>query len=166
MELIEKLVREIGEYLWQTPEHWYLRLPMKDHDDWDLDGLIEERQIPLWFGELPLRLHRNTPMMRLDMDHEWWKEHYREDAAAETKMFEELVIVVTINDLVVTLFQSAGHDRTRLSRAERLVLKNKIIDAAVAQGMKRSLFECLRGHRTYLRCWQTPSVIFLELEPR
>ena len=26
---------------------------MKDHDDWDLDGLIEERQIPLWFGELP-----------------------------------------------------------------------------------------------------------------
>ena len=47
MELIENLVREALQVpVSKTPEHWYLRLPMKDHDDWDLDGLIEERQIP------------------------------------------------------------------------------------------------------------------------
>jgi len=144
MELIENLVREalqVPES--KTPEHWYLRLPMKDHDDWDLDGLIEERQIPP-FGSVSylLRLHRNTPMMRLDMDHEWWKEHYREDAAAETKMFEELDYCGHDQRSYGYPFPiKAGHDRTRLSRAERLVLKKQIIDAAVAQGMKRSLFK-------------------------
>ena len=144
MELIENLAREALEIPEnKTPEHWYLRLPLKGHDDWNLEGIIEDRQIPP-FGSVSylLRLHRNTPLMRLDMDRNWWEQHYQEDPDCERKMFEELDYCGHDQRAYGYPFPiKAGHDRTRLSRAERLVLKKQIIDAAVAQGMKRSLFK-------------------------
>ena len=144
LELIESLAQEaLGITDGSISEHWYLRLPISDVDDWDIKGIIEDRQIPpIGAVSYLIRLHKNTPLMRLDVDREWWEEHYRNDPLAERKMFEDIDYCGHDQRAYGYPFPvKAGHDRTRISRAERLVLKKQIIDAAVGQGMKRSLFK-------------------------
>jgi hypothetical protein len=123
-------------------EHWFLRMPIPNIDGWELP-LIEGRQIPP-IGAISylFRLHRNTPVMRLDMDREWWEERIKGNPDAEQKLFSELDYSGHDQRAYGYPFPiKACHDRTRLSLAERLVMKKQIIDAAVAQGMKRSLFK-------------------------
>ena len=79
--------------------------------------------------------------MRLDMDREWWDVHYKNDHHALEQVFRELDYCSHDQRAFGYPFPvKASHDRTRLSRAERLVLKKQIIDAAVVKGMNRSLF--------------------------
>jgi hypothetical protein len=144
IELIENLVREkMNLPTSKVAEHWFLRLPLSDLDDWSMEGLIEGRQIPpVGAVSYLFRFHKNTPVMRLDMDRVWWESNYRDDPAAERKIFEELDYCGHDQRAYGYPFPiKACHDRTRLSNAERLVLKKQIIDAAVAQGMRRSLFK-------------------------
>lgn len=144
VELIENLARETQDVpASKTAEHWFLRLPIAGHDDWSLDSLVEGRQIPpVGAVSYLFRLHKNTPVMRLDMDHQWWEDNLRNDAVAESRVFEELDYCGHDQRSYGYPFPiKACHDRTRLSQAERLVIKKQIIDAAVAQGMKRSLFK-------------------------
>jgi hypothetical protein len=144
IELIENIAREqIGLPASKVAEHWFLRLPLPDLDEWTLDGLIEGRQIPpIGAVSYLFRLHKNTPVMRLDMDREWWESRYRNDEGSESRVFEELDYSSHDQRAYGYPFPiKACHDRTRLSNAERLVLKKQIIDAAVAQGMRRSLFK-------------------------
>lgn len=144
IELIENLAREEMELpAGKTAEHWFLRLPLPDLDDWSMEGLIEGRQIPpIGAVSYLFRLHKNTPVMRLDMDRVWWESALQSDEEAERQVFEELDYCGHDQRAYGYPFPiKACHDRTRLSRAERLVMKKQIIDAAVAQGMRRSLFK-------------------------
>ena len=117
-------------------------MPIAGIDEWELP-LIEGRQIPpVGAVSYLFRLHRNTPVMRLDMDRVWWEESIRENPNAELQVFSELDYCGHDQRAYGYPFPiKACHDRTRLSMAERLVMKKQIIDSAVAQGMKRSLFK-------------------------
>jgi NurA-like 5'-3' nuclease len=143
IELIEALAKEaLGLPDGKVAEHWFLRLPVEGIDDWSIEGVVEGRQIPP-IGAMTylFRLHKNTPVMRLDMDRVWWEERFKDKSAAELKIFEELDYSGHDQRAYGYPFPiKACHDRTRLSMAERTVLKKQIIDAAVSKGMKRSLF--------------------------
>jgi hypothetical protein len=143
IELLEGLACDkLGLDRKKTAEHWYLRMPLLGFDNWELP-LIEGRQIPP-VGAISylFRLHRNTPVMRLDMDRDWWEQRIQGNPEAEQKLFSELDYCGHDQRAYGYPFPiKACHDRTRLSQAERLVMKKQIIDAAVAQGMKRSLFK-------------------------
>ena len=144
IELVENLAREaLGLPQEKVAEHWFLRLPVNGIDDWDLEGLIEGRQIPPVGAVTYLfRLHKNTPVMRLDMDRVWWEKRLRADSSAEGRIFQDIDYCGHDQRAYGYPFPiKACHDRTRLSMAERTVLKKQIIDAAVAKGMKRSLFK-------------------------
>lgn len=144
IELVENLAREaLGLPQEKVAEHWFLRLPVNGIDDWDLEGLIEGRQIPPVGAVTYLfRLHKNTPVMRLDMDRLWWEKRLRADSSAEGRIFQDIDYCGHDQRAYGYPFPiKACHDRTRLSMAERTVLKKQIIDAAVAKGMKRSLFK-------------------------
>lgn len=144
IELLEGLACDkLGIDRKKTAEHWFLRLPIAGVDEWDLKAVIEDRQIPP-VGAISylFRLHRNTPVMRLDMDRDWWEQRIQGNPEAEQKLFSDLDYCGHDQRAYGYPFPiKACHDRTRLSQAERLVMKKQIIDAAVAQGMKRSLFK-------------------------
>jgi hypothetical protein len=147
IEHIERLAAEalgLGER--QVAEHWYLRLPMPRQDDWSL-SLIEQRNVPPPGAMTYLvRFHRNVPVMRLDMDESYWAQFVKGANAEATRANEQRIF----EDLDYASHDQrcygypypikAGHDRASLSQAERVALRKMIIDAAVAAGMKRSLF--------------------------
>jgi hypothetical protein len=144
IEIVENLAREVmGLPTSKVAEHWFLRLPVPSCDDWSMEGLVEGRQIPpIGAVSYLFRFHKNTPVMRLDMDRNWWVENLKGNPVEETRVFEELDYCGHDQRAYGYPFPiKACHDRTRLSNAERLVMKKQIIDAAVAQGMKRSLFK-------------------------
>lgn len=125
----------------KTAEHWYLRLPVEGTDAWRF-SLAEERRIPPVGAVTYLfRLHKNTPVMRLDMDRQVWEARFKDDPKAESKLFADLDY--TGHDQRAYGYPypiKACHDQVRLSEAERTALRKQIIDAAVSAGMKRSLF--------------------------
>jgi hypothetical protein len=142
MDQIEALAAEVlGLRDGKTAEHWFLRLPIPDQDPWTL-SLTGDRQIPPVGATTYLfRLHRNTPVLRLDMDRRYWEANLKNNPAAEAALFGDLDY--SSHDQRAFGYPypiKACHDRARLSNAERDALKKQIIDAAVAQGMKRSLF--------------------------
>jgi len=142
MEVVEGIAAEVqGIEAGGTAEHWFLRLPVPGVEDWAFT-LAEERRIPPAGAVTYLfRLHRNTPVMRLDVDLEVWKKRLRHQPEEETRLFSELDY--TGHDQRAYGYPypiKACHDRARLSEAERAALRKQIIDAAVAAGMKRSLF--------------------------
>ena len=143
IELIEVLAKDaLGLNDGKIAEHWFLRLPAEGVDSWSIEGVVEGRQIPP-IGSMTylFRLHKNTPVMRIDMDMVWWEKCFKDNPAAEQKIFQELDYSGHDQRAYGYPFPiKACHDRTRLSMAERTVLKKQIIDAAVGKGMKRSLF--------------------------
>jgi hypothetical protein len=84
--------------------------------------------------------------MRLDMDESYWAQFVKGANAEATRANEQRIF----EDLDYASHDQrcygypypikAGHDRASLSQAERVALRKMIIDAAVAAGMKRSLF--------------------------
>jgi hypothetical protein len=125
----------------EVAEHWYLRLPVTGTDAWTF-SLAQERRIPpIGAVSYLFRLHKNTPVMRLDMDRQVWESHFRDNSKEEAKLFGDLDY--TGHDQRAYGYPypiKACHDRARLSEMERTALRKQIIDAAVAAGMKRSRF--------------------------
>jgi hypothetical protein len=157
MELLEKLARDIknpGED--KTAEHWFLRIPEQAVDGWKL-SLAEGRRIPPSGAVSYLvRFHRSTPVLRLDMDREYWKskvkkENEEDTRQAECKIFEDLDY--TCHDQRVYGYPypiKAGHDRASLTDMERVALRKQLIAAAIAEGMSPKLFRDVSqatGHR-------------------
>jgi hypothetical protein len=143
IESFEGLAQEaLGLPKDKVAEHWFMRLPIEGTDGYRIDGVVEGRQIPpIGAVSYIFRLHRNTPVMRLDMDFGLWNDCFRDNGDAESRVFEEIDYCGHDQRSYGYPFPiKACHDRTRLSMAERKVLKKAIIDAAVAKGMKRSLF--------------------------
>lgn len=145
IEMIERLADEVAGQ--RHAEHWYLRLPDPARDGWKL-GLVEQRNVPPQATVTYLvRFHRNVPVMRLDMDEQYWLEAVRGETEAQTQLNEKRIF----EDLDHASHDQraygypypikAGHDRASLTDGERLALRKMIVDAAVAAGMRRSLFK-------------------------
>jgi hypothetical protein len=142
MEAVESLAAEVlGIGKDQTPEHWYLRLPLTGTDAWTF-SLAEERRVPpIGAVTYLFRLHKNTPVMRLDMDRQAWEVRFREDVKAECDLFAALDYSGHDQRAYGYPYPiKACHDRVRRSEIAQTALRKQIIDAAVAKGMRRSLF--------------------------
>jgi hypothetical protein len=147
IEHIERLAAEaLGLEGRQVAEHWYLRLPIQNRDGWEL-SLVEQRNVPPPGAVTYLfRFHRNVPVMRLDMDESYWEQFVKgstteETQANEQRIFEHLDYASHDQRCYGYPYPiKAGHDRASLTQPERVALRKMIIDAAVAAGMKRSLF--------------------------
>jgi hypothetical protein len=141
IDIIEQLAAQACGTDDRVAEHWYLRLPVPSHDEWQL-SLIESRTIPpVGAVTYLVRFHRNTPVVRMDIDRVCWEERLKNDPAAEERIFSELDYASHDQRAYGYPYPiKACHDRVRLSMNERAALKKQIIEAAVAQGMKRSLF--------------------------
>jgi hypothetical protein len=147
VELVEELAAEkLGLAAEKQPEHWYLRIPVRAVDEWETP-LVEGRTLPP-VGAMTylVRLHRSTPVMRLDVDLGWWRSRIRcgdeaQTRANEQRLFQDLDRVSHDQRCFGYPYPiKAGHDRASLSEQERLVLRRQIVDAAVRAGLKPALF--------------------------
>lgn len=142
MDQIEEFVRdEMGLAKDATAEHWFLRLPIKGEDSWETSLIGTRRIPPVGAASYLFRFHRNTPVMRLDMDFNYWQAHLKGNASAETKLFEELDYTSHYQRAYKYPYAiKACHDRARLSMEDRKSIKKQIIEAAVRKGMQRAKF--------------------------
>lgn len=145
VEYIETLAKQKTESN-TVAEHWYLRLPVPNSDQWEFPPAHERLIPPPGAVTYLFRCHRNVPVMRLDVDRDYWRKHiYRNNAEQtlknERQLFENLDYASHDQRCYGYPYPiKAAHDRASLSQAERVALRKQIIDAAVQAGMKRSLF--------------------------
>ena len=147
MELLEEIARDKAGLGQGTPaEHWYLRFPWKEQDGWELTQAKDRQLPPIGAVSYLVRFHRNVPVLRLDMDAEFWRarilrEDEQETRANEAWIFEQLDYASHDQRSYGYPYPlKSGHDRASLTQAERTSFRRQIIDAAVSAGMKRSLF--------------------------
>lgn len=139
---LEKLTPGLG----RTAEHWYLRLPQREVDGWDLSLSAGRRIPPPGAVTYLVRFHRTTPVMRLDMDRHFWRARVRGDnegatRANERRLFEDLDYASHDQRCYGYPYPiKAGHDRASLTEPERVALRKQIVDAAVRAGLPRTLF--------------------------
>jgi hypothetical protein len=147
MESFEEVAREArGDDSTTTVEHWYLRIPEKTRDGWTLP-LVEERRLPpVGAVTYLLRFHKTTPVLRIDMDLEFWRNEIQgvskeETITNEKNLFSRLDYMCHDQRCFGYPYPiKAGHDRASMTNLERLALRKQLIDAAVSKGMRRSLF--------------------------
>jgi len=147
IETIEELARDERELeQGQVAEHWYLRLPLPGLDQWEFSLISGRRLPPPGAVTYLFRLHRTTPVMRLDTDLTFWRSHVQGETAEQTqanecRIFEDLDYASHDQRCYGYPYPiKAAHDRASLTQSERVALRKQIIDAAVKAGMKRSLF--------------------------
>jgi hypothetical protein len=155
VERVESLAAEkLGTGRLQA-EHWFLRLPIRSRDGWELK-MVETRNVPPPGAVSYLvRFHRNVPVMRLDVDELWWNEVICGHDGAQTTNRERQMFGAldhASHDQRAYGYPypiKAGHDRASLTEAERVALRKMIVDAAAAAGMNRNLFrnaQAATGH--------------------
>ena len=123
-----------------------MRIPTATLDKWKLSLVANRKVPPVGAVSYLVKFHRNTPVMRLDMDFEYWKSNICSDTEAgtkanERKLFEDLDY--SCHDQRAYGYPypiKAGHDRASLTNAERIAFRKMIIQAAVAEGMPPKLF--------------------------
>lgn len=157
IELIEELAREkMGLDRGQAADHWYLRVPVPEWDGWELSLAQGRRLPPPGAVTYLVRFHRTTPVMRLDLDVEFWREQVQGQSEGETRpreqrLFEDLDYAGHDQRCYGYPYPiKAAHDRVSLTEGERVTLRKQIIDAALRAGLKRSLFRDAAqatGHR-------------------
>lgn len=135
---LEEAAREkIGR---QEAEHWYMRMPDREADGWSPVPEDGPRVPPVGAVTYLVRLHRNTPIMRLDLDAEYWRE-CRPAKVSPQDLFQMLDYAGHDQRCFGYPYPiKAAHDRASLSRQERVALRKQVIDAAVDAGLKRALF--------------------------
>lgn len=147
IELVENLAREKGELnIGKVPEHWYVRLPRAGQDNWSLT-LAEGRRVPPP-GAISylVRFHKTTPVLRLDMDVEFWRFQVKGETEAETmtneaRIFQDLDYASHDQRCYGYPYPvKAAHDRASLTEPERVALRKQVIDTALKVGLKRNLF--------------------------
>jgi hypothetical protein len=134
---IEEAARDkLGQ---QNAEHWYMRMPDRDIDGWSPTPIDGPGVPPVGAITYLVRLHRNTPIMRLDLDAHRRNEVY--SASDEQRLFQ--ILDYASHDQRSFGYPypiTAAHDRASLSQQERVALRKQVIDAAVSAGMRRTLF--------------------------
>lgn len=124
----------------RDPEHWYLRLPDRQLDGWSPVPADGPRVPPAGAVTYLLRLHRTTPIMRLDLDARHWDETTA-SPSNEQRLFQNLDYAGHDQRCFGYPYPiKAAHDRASLSQQERVTLRKQVVDAAVNAGMKRTLF--------------------------
>ncbi len=147
IEHIERLaVRALGLDEKAKPEHWFMRIPTKERDGWEL-SLLENRNVPpVATVSYLVRFHKNTPIMRLDVDEGYWLECVQGSTSQmtldnERSIFEDLDYASHDQRAYGYPYPiKAGHDRASLTQAERVALRKMIVEAAVSEGMRPQLF--------------------------
>lgn len=146
IEIIEGLARERAGLERGVAEHWYLRLPIPKLDPWKL-ALAETRRVPPpGVVSYLVRFHRTFPVMRLDMDREFWRKNVQGKNQAQTMVNEQRIF----QDLDYSSHDQrcygfpyplyAAKERTRFTKSEKSALRKQIVDAAVQAGLQRSQF--------------------------
>lgn len=146
-EQLEALAREKMGGGAGVPEHWYLRVGGEPFDNpvvayLDPGGRLPPAGAVTYF----VRLHRTTPLFRLDLDQFFWEQHIRGASDEETRCNEEALLGrldYASHDQRAYGYPypiKAAHDRASLTDQERAALRKQIMDAAVQAGMRRSLF--------------------------
>jgi hypothetical protein len=150
IDLIESLARDkFGLERPLEAEHWFLRMP---HDLRLTDG---RRIPPPGAVSYLVRFHRNVPVLRLDMDLEYWNQFVRADdpetrLANEKRIFQDLDYCGHDQRCYGYPYPiKAGHDRASLTKDERLMLRRMVEDMGAAAGIPRTMFEnvsIMTGH--------------------
>lgn len=147
IELLEEIAREkSGLTKGASAEHWFIRLPITGLDRGETPLTGGRRLSPAGAVTYLFRFHRTMPVMRLDMDREYWCEYVRSNSeektcANERRIFEDLDY--TSHDQRCYGYPypiKSSNDRASLTKSERTSLRRQIIDAGVRAGLKRSLF--------------------------
>jgi hypothetical protein len=148
VEQVDALVREKAAAMGNAhAEHWFIRLPIPVIDAWSFPLPDGKRVPPYGSVSYLVRFHRNTPIMRFDVDINYWQQYLRgaDDAvtsANEARVFSDLDYASHDQRAFGYPYPiKACHDRTSMKMAERVVLRKQIVDAAVGAGMKRTLFK-------------------------
>lgn len=137
-------------------EHWFLRLPVPDEDDWSFPPADGRAVPPPGAVSYLVRFHRNTGVLRIDLDRTYWQTHLRADTDAQTRarerrLFEHLDYAGHDQRAYGYPYPiKAAHDHASLTGTERHAFRSQLIDAAVKTGMNRKLFRNasgLTGHR-------------------
>jgi len=137
------------------PEHWYLRFPDRQRDGWSFVPEDGPRIPPVGAVSYLVRLHRRTPIMRLDLDEVYWWEQIRGETdeatqANEQRLFGNLDYASHDQRSFGYPYPiKAAHDRASMTEVERLTFRKQVIEAAVGAGMRRSNFRDpsqLTGH--------------------
>jgi hypothetical protein len=122
------------------PEHWFLRMPDSDRDGWSPLPPDGPRVPPVGAITYLVKLHRTTPIMRLDLDARFW-EAPGMLPNTEQRLFEALDYSGHDQRCFGYPYPiKAAHDRASLTQHERFTLKKQVVDAAVEAGLKRSYF--------------------------
>lgn len=134
------------------PEHWFLRLPNRVEDGWSPWPADGPQVPPIGAVSYLVRLHRSTPIMRVDID-----QRFREtlggpkDVESDRRFFCALDYASHDQRCYGYPYPiKAAHDRGSLTEQERSVLRQQLIEAAVKAGMRRSSFRdpsFQTGHR-------------------
>lgn len=147
MDQLEMMAADIqGLSAGHHAEHWYLRIPTQQQDGFTL-GFTKDKVVPpVGAVSYLVRFHRNTPVMRLDMDAGYFSDQVQgrttaETQAKETKIFEDLDFIG--HDLRAYGYPfpiKAAHDRASLTSAERLDYKRQAIATLAKQGINPKVF--------------------------
>jgi hypothetical protein len=147
IELLEQIARErVSSEQEGQAEHWYLRLPVPGVDNWQFSLTKNRKLPPAGVVSYFVRFHRVSPLMRLDIDLAYWREVVQGNAERETER-NECMFFGNL-DYLSHDQRSYGtpyplysvNQRVTLTKAERISLRQQLIDTAVKAGMKRSLF--------------------------
>jgi hypothetical protein len=135
------------------PEHWFMRVPDSTRDGWSPWSSDGPTVPPLGAVSFLIRLHRSTPVMRIDLDARFWGERVRgtDDLELAHRFFGALDYASHDQRCYGYPYPvKAAHDRGSLTEQERVVLRQQLVDAAVQAGMRRSIFRDasqMTGHR-------------------
>jgi len=141
MEAIEDLAREQDSESGKGAEHWYLRLPVPDRDEWTFTPTRGRLLPPPGTVTYLVRFHTTTPVMRLDLDRIFWeKEIDREDDEAtvqrEQTLFEKLDYMShDMRSYGYPYPLKAAHDRASLTKKERDALRSTLVNEAMRRGI-------------------------------
>lgn len=148
VEKLESIAAEVQERpAHQAAEHWYMRIPESQRDGWQLSLTKDRRLPPPGTVSYLVRFHRTTPVLRLDMDYQFWVAFVQgetddETRAKERKIFEDLDY--TCHDQRVYGYPypiEAAQGRGDLSISEREAFRKQVIAAGLQQGMNPALFK-------------------------
>jgi hypothetical protein len=147
LESVEEIARaKLSSEKGKVAEHWYLRVPIRELDGWQLPFAKAARLPPPGAITYLVRFHHTIPVLRLDIDRDFWFERIRGSSEAETRanehrIFEHLDYASHDQRYYGYPYPlKAAHDRILRTQAMRLALRKRIIDAAARSGLKRSLF--------------------------
>lgn len=140
----------------QSAEHWYLRLPIPNEDEWHFPPAEGRTVPPPGAVSYLVRFHHNAPILRIDLDRVYWQTHLlaateQQTQAQERELFQHVDFASHDQRAYGYPYPlKAAHDHASLTASERQAMRGQLIDAAIRAGMNRKLFRDASrqtGHR-------------------